>query len=586
MSTTGVAVAPTGTGVAMGEPDLWCTYAAVRTLSWLNRISDVPQLEKTIAQLSGRQNADGGYAWSKGMASDAWATFYCTHALADIRGKVPRLERTAQWLRSTWSGVAYAMVPGQAPDAWATHFSTRTVIELCGDDVPDARALVSWLRKLQAPDGGLTWSPEHAEDAYRTNDSTSDVRACFYGVMTWRALASVHRDLPLPWDAPALVKWLREQQCAEGGFRFGTSAEVPCMWATYRATATLHALGVEPAEAIACIEWIKSLRLPSGAFVRWSGYDVADVWASFCAIGSLDALQADTAAHSEAVVSRVRELSCPGGGFTYREPTEAGDALSTAAAALTAPDDDSRLESWRRWLAGCRLPNEGGVMYMPARGSEVRCTLWALAAGACRNDEEVCRSIATWLRALQNPDGGFGYWEGRGSDLVSTSSAVGILEVLDVPVADVLDVGRLAGFVVTCGDSPASGYGNVPGAAPTLRAGLQAHRVLRYLGRGSFEGVVALLERHRVRSGGFANEGNRMPDLLSSYEAVATADAYGIVIEAAQLEGFLGRVRTQEGTAWTPLAPAGGGPLADCLAELLDRRFTGHLQCLPALTLS
>ncbi|KFU78733.1 hypothetical protein SAMN04489729_0194 [Amycolatopsis lurida] len=570
--------APIGSAVTTGEADLWCTYAAVRTASWLDRTADLPGRAATLDYLGGRRNTDGGYAWSKGMASDAWATFYCTQAMAELGAEIPKLGTTLDWLRRTWSGTAYAMLPGQAPDVWATHFSVRTMVEVCREAPPDPDRLVSWLRALQAPDGGLGWSPEHA------GTMASDVRACFYGVMSWRALRAVEPDAPFPWDRPALVRWLREQQQAEGGFRFGPSADTPCMWATYRATAALETLGSAPAERQRCLDWILDRRSPDGAFVRWAGYDVADVWASFCAIGSLRALGADTGPHAGPVLHRLRELACPSGGFTYREPEHAGDALSTAATALLSPGDDPRQHEWRTWLAGCRLPNEGGVMYMPARGSEVRCTLWAIAAGAAVADPAAPREIADWLAMLQNPDGGFGYWEGRGSDLVSTAAAVETLRLLGIPVAEVLSAERLAEFVLGCRDE--QGYRHVPGALPTLRAGLQASRVLEQLGRTAPGELAGLLDRHRVRSGGFANEGSRMPDLLSTYEAVVTADRQRLPVDFTRLNVFLDRLTRPDGTGWTPLAPTGGGVLADCLGALLRERSAGRRADLPALTLS
>ncbi|GAB3727682.1 hypothetical protein GCM10027598_47630 [Amycolatopsis oliviviridis] len=570
--------APLGTAVTTGEADLWCTYAAVRTAAWLDRAGELPGNAATVDYLSSRRNTDGGYAWSKGMASDAWATFYCTQAMAELGADIPKLGATRDWLRRTWSGDAYAMLPGQAPDVWATHFSVRSVVELCGDTPPDRERLVSWLRALQAPDGGLGWSPEHA------GATASDVRACFYGVMSWRALRSLEPDLALPWNGPALVRWLRDQQSAEGGFRFGPSADTACMWATYRATAALETLGSAPAGKQACLDWILDRRTTDGSFVRWAGYDVADVWASFCAIGSLRSLGADTGPHTAPVLRRLRALSCPSGGFTYREPDRAGDALSTAATALMTAADDPRQERWRTWLAGCRLPNEGGIMYMPARGSEVRCTLWALAAGAAEADSTAPLEIADWLAGLQNPDGGFGYWEGRGSDLVSTAAAVETLRLLGIPVSRVLDTTRLAEFVLGCRDE--EGHRHVPGAPPTLRAGLQAMRIKEQLGRAAPGELAALLERHRVPSGGFANVGSRMPDLLSTYEAVVTADRQRVFVDFARLTVFLDRLVRPEGIGWTPLAPTGGGVLADCLGTLLRERSEGRRAALPALTLS
>ncbi|MBL1065947.1 prenyltransferase/squalene oxidase repeat-containing protein [Streptomyces sp. 7-21] len=573
-------------GVATGQPDLWCTYAALRTLAWLRRPDGVVQPQATARYLASRRNADGGYAWSRGMASDAWATYYCTQGLADLARlgvsdqKAAGLDRTRDWLRSTWSGSAFAMMPGQLPDAWATFFSTRTTLETCGEDVPDRERLLAWLGALQAPDGGLGWTPEYAEDG------VSDVRACFYGVMAWRALTRTG-DAPAPWDTGRLISWMRDQQSAEGGFRFSPAADVPCMWATYRTTAALAALGTGPADPEACAAWIARLRGPGGAFVRWDGYGVEDVWASFCAVGSLVAMGKPADAYAEDVTRRMTELACAGGGYTYREPALAADALATSAALLAgspeAAADDG--EPLRRWLEGCLLPNEGGVMYMPARGSEVRCTLWALEAGAFRRDQASRKRVADWLRDLQNPDGGFGYWEGRGSDVVSTVSAIEVRRLLGPSHRDALDTEALLGFLDACRTE--EGSGNVPGAAPTLRATLQALRARELAGRPEPGAVREALDRHRVSSGGYANEGRRIPDLLTTYEAVLTADRYQIPVDIAHLRAFCDRVVTPGGTAWTPLAPPEGSDrLADCLGTLLLRRAKGQPGTLPALTLS
>ncbi|WP_030147453.1 prenyltransferase/squalene oxidase repeat-containing protein [Streptomyces sp. NRRL S-455] len=579
--------APQGRGVSGGEPDLWCTYAAVRTLAWLDRTDSVTDPDGTAAYLAGRRNTDGGYAWSRGMLSDAWATFYCTQGLRDLGRPVRDVEGTARWLERTWSGDAYAMLPGQAPDVWATHFSTRSAVELCGGPVPDRARLLDWLGRLQCAEGGLSWSPE---DARR---GKADVRACYYGVMAWRAATAGGASGAPPWDEEALVAWLRARQGEEGGFRFAPAAEVPCLWATYRAVGALAALGRAPRDPDGCHAWVMGLRGPSGAFVRWEGYDVEDVWASFCAVGTLKALGAPLSPVADAVTARLAELACPGGGYTYREPRDAADALSTAAAVLSAGPASPR-PAEVRWLEGCQLPNEGGLMYMPGRGSEVRCTLWALAAGAFAEDRAARRRIAGWLAELQNADGGFGYWEGRGSDMVSTAAAVETAALLGGPDGLGLDLAGVLSFVESCRvpDGEAHTYGNVPGSQPGLRPALQAQRVRLLLGPGPAESAEArdavevLLARHRVRSGGYAGEGNRVPDLLSTYEAVLAADRAGLALDTGHAGAFTDRVRGAEGTAWSPLAPGGGGPLADCLGTLLARRLTAGPGTLPALALS
>ncbi|MBZ4322015.1 prenyltransferase/squalene oxidase repeat-containing protein [Streptomyces huiliensis] len=574
--------APEG-GVATGEPDLWCTYAAVRTLSWLGRGPSMAEPDLTAGYLTGRRNADGGYAWSRGMLSDAWATFYCTQALRDMGHPVPRTEGTAEWLRHTWSGDAYAMLPGQAPDVWATHFSARTAVEVCHVPPPDTGRLLSWLGALQCADGGLSWTPD---DARR---GRADVRACYYGVAAWHAVAAAGTAGDPPWDVAALTAWLRDRQDPGAGFRFSADADVPCMWATYRAAGALRALGAAPRDPGGVRDWVLGLRGPSGAFVRWEGYDVEDVWASFCAVGTLRALGLPTEPVADAVTDRIAALRCPRGGYTYREPQAAAEALGTAAAVLTAAPGEPT-DGLVRWLEGCQLPNEGGVMYMPGRGSEVRCTLWALAAGAFREDAAARARVAGWLASLQNPDGGFGYWEGRGSDLVSTAAAVEIAALTGA--AGGIDAARAVAFIGSCraADGTPGACGNVPGAPPSLRAGLQAQRALLVLGgqtdAQARAAVDALLARHRVRGGGFANEGDRMPDLLSAYEAVLAADRVGLPVDTGHLHAFLDRVHGPSGTRWTPLAPGSGGPLADCLGTLLARRLDDAGAVLPALALS
>lgn len=570
------------TGMASGEADLWCTYAAVRTLAWLDEVSALPDAAGTIAYLEDRRNADGGYAWMKGMPSDSWAAFYCTQALADLGASLRHADRTRIWLRATFSGGGYAMMPGQAPDVWATHFSSRTSAEVLSEDVPKREDLLSWLAALQTSEGGLSWTPGHAADG------RADVRACHYGVSAWKALTLIQAVRP-PWDVPRLVAWIQAQQAEAGGFRFGDRAAQPCMWATFRACAALAALGERPLRQADCIGWIHRLRGPNGAFVRWTGYDVEDVWASFCAVGALRHLNGLTDQDRAAVTSRIAQLAVPGGGFTYREPELAGDVLTTAAAIL-ARDDDTDAPRWRAWLNGCQLPNEDGVMYMPARGAEIRCTLWALAAGAL--DSATARKrVTAWLAALQNPDGGFGYWEGRASDVISTAAAVEIAELLGAagPGDAALNLGSAWRFVTSCAVTYPDGFPGhaaLPGGKAALRPGLQATRVLSAVGGSAAQSVWALLARHAVPGGGFADQGARLPDLLTTYEAVATADRFGIQADGASLRAFLDRVTAPGGYRWTPLSPGNGGPLAGCLGHLLARRLAGDSRAIPVLALS
>ena len=145
-----------------GQPDLWCTYAAIRSLAWIDQLHtvDQPQIRRYIET---RLNRDGGYAWSKGMPSDAWATFYCTETLNDLGALEQVSEKTEPWLDSLWDGQAYAMCAGQGADVWATHYAVRTLINVCHGQVKAPAMLLEWLSALQCENGGLSWSPAFAQ---------------------------------------------------------------------------------------------------------------------------------------------------------------------------------------------------------------------------------------------------------------------------------------------------------------------------------------------------------------------------------------------------------------------------------------
>ncbi|MWA15057.1 prenyltransferase/squalene oxidase repeat-containing protein [Streptomyces sp. BA2] len=569
-------------GVVSGDSDLWCTYAAVRTLTWLGRVDDLPSPETVTGFLSSRQNSDGGFAWSAGMSSDAWATYYCTQAMADLPGggRDPVGGAGSAWV---WSAAhadgGFAMTPGQASDVWATYYAVRTLVEIFGERPPEA--LFDWLSALQAKDGGLAWSPAHAKDG------TSDVRACYYALTAWSTATGGQG--PLPWSRERLTSWLKDRQSEAGGFTFQAGDDTDCLWATFRATSALSRLGETPRDPEACVAWIRARLTPGGSFTRWPGYPVPDVWAAFCGVGALRELGAgaeDFEDIADRVVETVLSFRTGQGGFTYRAPELASDVLTTSAHLIAGHFSDTGERDALRWTESCMLPNEDGIMYMPGRGSEVRCTLWALSAGAFRDDTAARGRIADWLAgSIQNPDGGFGYWEGRASDMVSTCAAAEILHRTggESVAAHLRDI---AGYVATCETAPGQ-YANVPGGRPTLRATLQALRALnRAVGTDGAPACDALA-LHRVRGGGFANEGNRVPDLLSTYEAVLAGDEFGLAWDAGHLTKFLDSVRTADGGfAWTPLMAASGGPLADCLGRRLEMRLSPERHALPPLALS
>ena len=556
-------------GVSPETSDLWCTYAAIRSLSWLNKLDLISDSEVIAHYLKLRQNSDGGFGWMHGMPSDAWATYYCTQALRDL-GHLPGrdLSSVENWTTGCQNDDGgFGMQPGQDSDIWATYFCVRTLVELSNKQ--PHLSIIGYLETLQGSDGSLSWTP---------GDNDGDVRACYYG-----AVAATHVSGENPnWNKGSLIRWLRQSQQKDGGFTFKTGDTTSCMWATFRATAALRILGSHPENPNACIEWVISQQLHDDAFVRWPDYPIADVWAQFCAVGTLLQLDYPIERLADGIASRIMSFRIPGAGFTYREPESAADVLSTSAAVIMGSGSGDQVGKWISWLKNCILPNENGIMYMPGRGSEIRSTLWALCAGNMFSDSSTSKLVTSWLRGVQIRGSAFGYWEGRGADIVSTSAAV---EILDAFGEQLEPLGKMwvLKFVERC-RMGSSSYANVPGGFPTLRASLQAIRIRYLLNKDNTVGnVEEVLECFRVPGGGYANSGNRFPDLLSTYEAVRAIDETRLHLDEQHISRFLASI--DHGTrsyGWTPMSPSGGS-LAATLGYLLQQRIETGKPLLPLI---
>lgn len=579
------AVLTTDGGARQAVADLWCTYAAVRTLRRLGRAPADP--DAAAAFLRSHENRDGGFAWQKGLQSDVWATFYCTQALADLGHSHPRVDALAGWLeRLATPAGGFAMTPGQAPDVWATYYAVRSWVETIGRPPPDARAVGRWIARTQRASGGLAWNER---------SDTTDTRASYYGAVAHARLSALDAASDAL-DVDALCAWLRARQ-RDGGFSFKEGDATPCMWATFRATAALHALGAEPSDPDACARWIMSMHRPDGGFARWEWYEVSDVWACFCAVGALQALGvAIPPATADAIARFLRRCQLRRSGFTYRHPEAAGDSLATAAVELAtrartqAPRYARCIRTLDRsscawWLVRAQMPTEGGVMYMPGRGAELRCTLWAASAldGRARGLDRA--RIARWLRELQNPDGGWGYWEGRASDIVATTSALEICDVLGLEWASI-DVARAREFVSSC--ATADGVLATPGGVASLSTTCQGIRALLLCGdRARAEALAPAIERHASRLGGYAAEARGVPQLAATYQTVLTLQKLGAPWDRRHVGRLLRHLRRDAGYAWSPLADTDGGPLATCLALLLEDAVAdvSGIRALPRLNL-
>nr|QCL09560.1 prenyltransferase and squalene oxidase repeat family protein [Rhizobium rhizogenes] len=554
--------------------DLWATYAATRTLRWIDRLPDLQKRVHIAGFLQSCQNSDGSFSWQRGLASDIWATFYCSQTLADIGHSVNASQSFVEWISSLQDkDGGFAMMPGQTADVWATYYATRVFREILKLPVPNRHRLAEWLSGLQRGDGGLAWNITTAE---------TDTRAAYYAIHAKHAAGLDH---DVKWDDQRLRGWLQSLQAPSGGFRFSPEY-APCLWATFRATKALSIQNWQPSEPEACEKWIVQRQRTEG-FARWEDYEVSDVWANFSAVGALQALNVTiNEGQKDRTQRAIESFSVDGAGYTYRQPSAAGDALTTASALYSAVDnaETDSVEQLSIWLQKAHMPWEDGVMYMPGRGAEIRCSLWAAAAldYAGRPLFDTGR-LSNWISRLQNPDGGFGYWQGRGSDLVSTSAAISALESLGQHFAEHVDVARLTSFVLNC---IRGGLGsNVPNGPITTSSTAQASRLLVKV--GDRDGGLSLLEHlpQRMRLSGYVEQLGGPPTLYATYQTVLALQANDLEIPA-QISRFLDRLITREGyIGWTPLGASRQDPLILPLHGLLSRKLGEPLFRLPELVL-
>lgn len=559
-------------GASQKSADLWCTYAAIRALAWLNQ---QPQdTESCISYLLNCQNPDGGFAWQRGLRSDIWATYYCTQSLQHLGVSVPSLAQLRTWLYSlTTPEGGFSMTPGQSADIWATYYAVRTVTELLQEKIFNTPQLKQWLISTQQPSGGLSWN---------SGQQPADTRACYYGVIAWEELGMHGSDAP-DWNREALIEWLHQRQTDEGGFVFDEEHDEPCLWATFRATNALRALGSEPLHRQKCIEWIRQRKQIGSGFCRWRDYPVVDVWACFCAIGALDALGAPLQGEEKTdVIAFLYSCQMPHSGFTYRHPSHAGESLATSAVSLVQSYEEKTRQlnslnqrhdkqTFFQWLIHAHMRYEDGIMYMPGRGAEIRCSLWAIAT---MNESRTILfdkyRFCHWFKSIQNPDGGFGYWHGRGSDLVSTVSTLECLMLLKVENWGGIDSKKAAQFLLACLDP--NGIKFSPNGDISLSSICQGIRGCTALGLSShIERYLPFLDQYASRIGGYSAQPSGIPDLMSTYQVALTQQRLQLPWNMHALKQFLKRIQRKEsGYAWSPLTQNESGPLAFCLGYILQ----------------
>lgn len=549
--------------------DLFPTMASFRTLAALGSIPSADAIRGLQRAIRSRRAAVGGVGAQPGQPPDVWSTAYAIDALWFSHATIP--DWLFDFVRCMYVGGGFSMAEGQEAETWSTAFALVALSRSSEPRLPDPRATLEWLHASMVRSGGFTWSPAWA------SRGRADVRATAFVVraLNETGLLGEFRSMA---DLEPTTNFLLGSQDPAGGFSLD-SRHPPCLWGAGEAVAALSVLDASPLDAQACVDFVRAMRRPDGGYRRGLDYpDASDAWATMHAVLIEEALSAGLGPTDKAAtVEFVESCSVPGGGSTYRPPTLASDVLVTSAAVICGAADQDAID----FLRNCRMPGERGVAYMPARGSEARSANWAVTALDISGSLTDPDGIGEWARQAQNPDGGFGPWEGRASNAVSTCSVVAALSLaLDDP-ASAIDVGAVAGWLkrvlaaqpVGDPDADLVELSALTCAARTIGVSLDT-RPIR----------AALAIRRRGKA--WTRNRSSMPELLATYSALTAHQALGdlelVIHDAAAWTRSL--PADSDGTAWSALGSGGAGPLPSALAALI-LAASEHGVRLPNLTL-
>ena len=531
--------------------DLFPTVAATGIASTLGaRLRDPDGVTRAIRT---RRSPTGGIGAQPGQPGDAWSTCYAIESLSNLRLPIP--EQLPEYLLSLHDRGGFAMALGQKPEIWATAFSIFGLAQ-SGVGLPDPDSSLEWIAHALVPTGGFTWSPAWA------SWGRPNVRATAFVIKAVCATGLLSRFAAIA-DLEPTVEFLVACQGDNGGFRLDDRHR-PCLWGTGEAVAALQALGRGPCDADACLEFVHLMRLEDGGYRRGPDYPLAsDLWATMHAIDARTAL-GDRLSDSERGRTMAFVESCvvAEGAFTYRPPDAAADVLATSGAAIATPASRRSLD----FLARCRMPGDGGVAFMPGRGSEARSALWAVTALDRNGRLGKEMDLAQWAAAAQNPDGGFGPWEGRASYAVSTNAVLEALTIAGHDLSCTIDISAAGTWIESTLASCPIGHStadlvdlsSLVCAASTIELSVDT-RAAR-----------AALAMHR-RGSAWRRDRRSLPGLLATYVALTAHQALGdlerVIDEAAD---WVRRLPTDaSGTAWSAFSVTGGGPVPTALAALI-----------------
>ena len=519
--------------------------------------------------IQARQTPTGGLGAQPGQPADGWSTSYGIQTLLRAGLPIPQpLDNYILLLAQEEGG--FSMAASQDAEVWSTALIVGALISN-GTALPHEEKTFSWLESSRCPSGGFTWSPVWVDR------NRADVRATRFAIGALDAMGRL-TEFDQKAGLKKTVEYLKKQQGPSGGFALD-SRHPECLWGTGDAVRALAVLGEPPDHRGACLRFIEEYNCGNGGYRRGADYpDHADIWATNHAYQARLALGDEiTAAERLAAGAFLDSCSAAEGGYTYRPTNWASDALATSAAILSnhhsgnAPFD---------FLESCLMPGEGGVGYTPSRGAEARSAMWTTNAFAFHRRHNEKWALERWAPAVQNPDGGFGPWEGRASNAVSTNAVLSVLILTGHCPGDAIDQPAVERWINRAWPSRPIDYestdliemSSLVCAANAL--GLKLDE----------QPLRSVLEDCRC-DGAWRRSPGTFPDLLATYVALTAHQVLGelgIVLPKAA-EWVRSLSTDDSGTAWSKLSRTGGGPVPTALASLILAAESGNP--LPNLTL-
>lgn len=452
------------------------------------------------------------------------------------------------------------MHAGEGPSMWSNWVATEALVSAGIDELPAPDRSVDHVVASQSPSGGIGWGP-----AWAAADQ-AEMRAAGFA-LRWMGAIGRREDALDELDREALAAWILEQQDDTGGFRLKPTSATPCLWATAEALDVLDALDAADRGVIeAAVDFALGNRMADDGFRRGTTYDHSDLWSTRNGVRTLERAGALDAEVADGAADYLTACESPRGGATYRPGTWA-EAYTTAAGLIAKTE--ARPDDAVDFLHQLRMPEDGGIAYMPGRGAEARALRLAGLAAATHGRPLDATPSMTWAVGARNPDGGWGVFDGRSSAANTTCAvlaAAEAVEQLDAVVTPELVRWTRHRWLAAR-------------RAPLDLVELSLlSRIAAFTGSDlPHEPLQSVLVDHEVVDGGWSRHAGDGPDLHSTYQALLATQVLGTYADT--LDRSARWVRTLErpaGVAWSPLSSEPGGPLAAALAELVHQARYGN----------